>query len=224
MTPIEVASSQPNCSLPKFIAPRQSGETRNPDRPRFRNPCEAMSASSVAPGRPAFRRQGRCVREETLAARPYGALPQTGKGKVAGLARLKPDRPRRMARAAHMIAIARGWFVTLAALALTIQLLVPQGYMVSTDQGSPGLVICTGHGPLRLYDHHRAPGKAPKSSDAPCAFAGHGTATAPPPAASPVAVSFEYVQRPLARTFDLAPGRGLAAPPPPSHAPPSTLI
>jgi hypothetical protein len=46
MMPIEVGSSQPNCSLPKFIAPRHSGETRKPERPRFRNPCEAMSANS----------------------------------------------------------------------------------------------------------------------------------------------------------------------------------
>jgi hypothetical protein len=46
MTPIEVFSSQPNCSLPKFIAPRQSGETRSPDRPRFRSPCAAMFENS----------------------------------------------------------------------------------------------------------------------------------------------------------------------------------
>src|SRR5580658_4385082 len=45
MTSIEVGSSQPNCSLPKFIAPRQSGDTRSPDRPRVRNPCEAMLAT-----------------------------------------------------------------------------------------------------------------------------------------------------------------------------------
>ena len=34
---IEVASSQPNCSLPKFMAPRQSGDTLRPERPRVRS-------------------------------------------------------------------------------------------------------------------------------------------------------------------------------------------
>jgi hypothetical protein len=128
-----------------------------------------------------------------------------------------------MAWAARRIAIGRRWFIALAALALTVQFLVPQGYMVSADRGSPGLVICTGHGPLRLFDTHRAPGKAPKSSDAPCAFAAHVTAT-PPPAMSLALASFGYVDPPVTRTFDLAPGRGLAAPPPPSHAPPYVLI
>ncbi len=129
-----------------------------------------------------------------------------------------------MARAARIIAIERRWFIALAALALTVQFLVPQGYMVSADRGSPGLVICTGHGPLRLFDKHQTPGKSPKSSDAPCAFAAHATATPPPAAATLMTVSFEYVGRAVTPTFDLAPGRGLAAPPPPSHAPPATLI
>src|SRR5277367_4397323 len=116
-----------------------------------------------------------------------------------------------MASAMRTIAIERRWFIALAALALTVQFLVPHGYMVSADRGSPGLVICTGHGPLRLFDNHHPPGKAPKSSEAPCAFAGHGTATPPPTAASLAAVSFAYVDRPVVRIFDLAPGRGLAA-------------
>jgi hypothetical protein len=129
-----------------------------------------------------------------------------------------------MAWAARRIEIGRRWFIALAALALTVQFLIPQGYMVSADWGSPGLVICTGHGPLRLFDKHQSPGKAPKSTEAPCAFAAHGTATPPPPAVSLALASFGYVDRPVTRTFDLAPGRGLAAPPPPSHGPPSILI
>ena len=125
---------------------------------------------------------------------------------------------------ARKLAIDRRWFIALAALALAVQFLVPQGYMVSRDRASPGLVICTGHGPLQLPDRPRTPGKAPKSSDAPCAFAAHGIATPPPQIASLVIWSFEYVDRPVTPRFDLAPGRGLAAPPPQSHAPPAVLI
>ena len=44
-----------------------------------------------------------------------------------------------MAWAVRQIAIGRRWFIALAALALTVQFLVPQGYMVSSDRGSPGL-------------------------------------------------------------------------------------
>jgi hypothetical protein len=129
-----------------------------------------------------------------------------------------------MAWAARSIAVGRGWFIALATLALAMQVLVPRGYMVSQDRASPGLVICTGHGPLRLADRHQAPGKAPKSSDAPCAFAAHGVST-PPPSLTPLAmVSFGYASDVVTWTFDLAPGRGLAAPPPQSRAPPSTLI
>lgn len=129
-----------------------------------------------------------------------------------------------MVGGARKFAIDRRWFIALAAIALAVQFLVPQGYMVSQDRGAPGLVICTGHGSLRLSDSHHIPGKAPKSSDAPCAFAAHGIATPPPLVASLVIQSFEYVGRAATPAFDLAPGRGLAAPPPQSHAPPTILI
>src|ERR1035437_3351598 len=44
MIAIDAFSSQPNCSLPKFIAPRHSGDTRSPDRPRFLKPVDAILA------------------------------------------------------------------------------------------------------------------------------------------------------------------------------------
>jgi hypothetical protein len=56
-----------------------------------------------------------------------------------------------------------------------------------------------------------------------CGFAGHGIGLAlsmAPPAATAVAWSVPDL---IAVNADLAPGRGLAAPPPPSQAPPSTL-
>jgi hypothetical protein len=119
--------------------------------------------------------------------------------------------------------VERRWLYALAALALLVQVLVPQGFMVSTGQGAPGLVICTGHGPLQLGGHDHS-GKAPKSADTACAFAVHG-ATAPPPTFARLdRIRFEPAPAILARAFDLAPGRGLAAPPPPSQGPPTRLI
>jgi hypothetical protein len=118
----------------------------------------------------------------------------------------------------------RGWFIALAALALIVQVLAPPGFMVAASPAGPALVICTGHGPLVLSDQHHHPAKAPKGSDAPCAFAGHGAATAPPPPPVALPVAFAPVLQAAKPAFDLAPGRGLAAPPPPSHAPPATPI
>jgi hypothetical protein len=118
----------------------------------------------------------------------------------------------------------RRWFIALAALALWVQVLVPQGYMVSPDQAAPGLVICTGHGAFTLPGHEH-PGKAPKSSpDTPCAFAAHGGLAGPP---TPIRVAGAPLKPELAiiaPLYDVAPGRGLVAPPPPSQAPPSPLI
>jgi hypothetical protein len=111
-------------------------------------------------------------------------------------------------------------FAVLAALALLIQVLVPQGFMISAAPGGAGLVICTGHGPLTLADRH-APAKAPKrGSDAPCVFAGLGLASAPPPAPPVAAPALAYEAPAAALPPSLSPGRGLAAPPPPSRGPP----
>jgi hypothetical protein len=116
------------------------------------------------------------------------------------------------------------WRFALAALALLVQVLVPQGFMVSADAATPGLVICTGHGPLTLggQDH---PGKAPKSTaGALCALSVHGGAAPPPSLARLDRVALGYAPTIAVRRFDLAPGRGLAAPPPPSQGPPTGLI
>ena len=100
-----------------------------------------------------------------------------------------------------------------------MQVLIPQGYMVGATAAAPALMICTGHGALQTPDH---PGKAPKpSSDAPCAFAGHGAAATPPiltPLALPGFLPTALTTQSFVRQ---SPGRGLAAPPPPSQGPPS---
>lgn len=113
----------------------------------------------------------------------------------------------------------RGVLLTLAVLALVVRISVPQGYMVqSTSVGSAQLVICTGNGPLKIG--HEAPADRSKSDGA-CAFAGHGVGAAPEPAPAIEAATFvRPTQAEPAVPADLTPGRGLAAPPPPSLGPP----
>lgn len=116
----------------------------------------------------------------------------------------------------------RGVLLTLAVLALVMRIAVPQGTMVSGPAQGTGLqlVICTGAGPMKAPD---AP--AQKSTpDKACAFAGHGFGAAPEPAPQVEAAQFVAFVRPAgAVPADLTPGRGLAAPPPPSLGPPLTV-
>ena len=156
-------------------------------------------------------------------------LARLAAGAIIGRARPGFDKPRRIVYGSRMHRIRKrsgGWrsvCLTLAVLALARKVLVPQGFMVAVRGAPFPLVICTGHGPLTVtLDQHGDP-KAPahKTSDAPCAFAGNLTPTAP----SDVAVLAEPYAMVADRLHgdhgvDLAPGRGLAAPPPPSHAPP----
>ncbi len=121
----------------------------------------------------------------------------------------------------------RGVFLTLAVLALVLKVLVPQGYMVSNKGDGFPLVICTGHGVQTVAGANHDGSKAPlqKKTDAPCAFAGGVT----PPAPSQLAVLSEPYATQADRIVDLrprdlTPGRGLAAPPPPSQGPPTASI
>jgi hypothetical protein len=111
----------------------------------------------------------------------------------------------------------------LLALALLVRLAAPTGWMLAPDaQGAPQLVICTGHGPMTL-DAGKGSAPAPKTvSDHPCAFAGCGVA--PPPTLSAEPIPAPVATAPaqsLGIANDQRPGRGLAAPPPPSRGPPS---
>jgi len=116
--------------------------------------------------------------------------------------------------------------LVLAFFALFLNLAAPPGYMVARQQGGVGVVICTGHGPMTLAggdpssDHKT--GKT--AHDSACAFAGHGLASAPPALWVLGAAPFAPAPTIGAHASDLAPGRGLAAPPPPSRAPPADLI
>ncbi len=119
-----------------------------------------------------------------------------------------------------------GLGAALAMLALVLQICVPGGFMVSREAGAPALVVCTGHGALiSLADDHGQPTKAPADRDhGVCAFAGHGAAPLEAPVAVPAATTIAFTAAPPSTPADPTPGRGLAAPPPPSQGPPLRTI
>jgi hypothetical protein len=114
----------------------------------------------------------------------------------------------------------------LALIALVFQVAAPPGFMVSPSSDGPAIVICTGHGPLTLDARTGVPAHKPAKAahDGVCAFAGHGVAVSPPALAFLGRADFTPSTIAPSKRADLAPGRGLAAPPPPSQAPPLVLI
>ena len=117
---------------------------------------------------------------------------------------------------------------TLAALALFLMVLVPQGTMVARSGDQVFITICTGHGPATLAAPEGLGGKKTpptgKAPDSPCPFAGHA-----PPAPVPSVATFSrtsaFPPPSNAPRIDdsVAPGQGLAAPPPPALASPPVL-
>ena len=123
----------------------------------------------------------------------------------------------------------------IALLAMLVRAIVPAGYMLAEADTPDGryLVVqmCDGHGAAQVVDldtgnpldASRLPGKSDgKTNSAPCVFAASASMASPPAAAEPI-----VFQRAFAADFvvslALAPGRGIAAPPPPATGPP-TLI
>ncbi len=122
-------------------------------------------------------------------------------------------------------------------LAIAIKVAIPAGFMVAPQALAAGLtpiVLCTAQGDVTAFMNgdgqivaHGEQGHAGDGQDLPgghdghpCTFAGQGTALTAPSAAS-VAVTF-VVTRKVTSDLDLivAPGLGLAAPPPPKTGPP----
>jgi hypothetical protein len=109
--------------------------------------------------------------------------------------------------------------IAIVMMAFLARALVPAGYMIAPAAG-PGLVICTGHGPVDLSGGAHHPGAPPQTSDTVCAFSGlHFIAPQDAPTRLAARVAWAPEITPI-HTHDQAPGRGLAAPPPPSHGPP----
>lgn len=122
-----------------------------------------------------------------------------------------------------------------ALLALMIKVLIPAGFMLAQNSTSHlvAVVICTGTGSQTLFmneagqyvsnteeqNDHGGGGEAPE--DHPCTFAYHGAAALASITPKVEAVAFARIKDQVALTrIDQAPGRGLAAPPPPSTASP----
>lgn len=127
----------------------------------------------------------------------------------------------------------RGVQLALVVLALALKVILPPGFMPSTPGSGAAfpLMICTGQGALVVASKDAGgkqgapdqPTDQKSGHDAPCAFAGHAAvAIAPTFSAAPVmhAISIPAV---VGLLSDLQPGRGLAAPPPPSQGPPVVL-
>jgi len=110
-----------------------------------------------------------------------------------------------------------------ALVALTLLVVVPPGFMVAGD-GPASIIICTGHGAVESsldLSGKGAPAKSGKA-DSPCAFAGHAAPLACAPAAPAVTAAWTFAAVPAALSASqIAPGRGLAAPPP-ARGPPVT--
>ncbi len=118
----------------------------------------------------------------------------------------------------------RGALLALAVVALLFRIAAPPGTMVADTGHGAALVICTGHGPMTGMD---APAKAPASkthTDGSCEFAAHAVHAL---TAAPLELVGYTAWTPVARPQPIVfatTGFGLAAPPPPSHAPPSSLV
>ncbi|MDP3736742.1 MAG: hypothetical protein Q8R02_05105 [Hyphomonadaceae bacterium] len=122
----------------------------------------------------------------------------------------------------------------IALLAMLVRAVVPAGYMLAEAETANGryltVQMCEGHIEARQVidldtgkqvDLSKLPGKA-DSKSAPCVFASVAPLAAPVVAAEPVEFIASYdIDFGVVR--DVRPGRGIAAPPPPSTGPPSIL-
>lgn len=120
-----------------------------------------------------------------------------------------------------------GWLLLLVG-ALLARSVAPEGWMpVVNAAGGIEIAVCNGTGPddrmVLSPDgkvHHKAPGKS-QPGDHPCAFSGLGIADASPPLLALDEPPVLPRAKPEPQRVPLAPGRGLAAPPPPATGPPS---
>ena len=105
--------------------------------------------------------------------------------------------------------------------------LAPEGWMpVASADGGLVIAICNGHGPGATITiptgkaHDKTPAKG-QTGDHPCVFSGTGIADAPPPLPAIAAPLRLAATLPARHRVVSAPGRGLAAPPPPATGPPA---
>ena len=113
----------------------------------------------------------------------------------------------------------RAWLFA-AALALVVRLIIPAGFMVGPSKTFQ-LIVCTGHGAALVHTATPGPAKTPKTENHSCVFSGAPLATEAASASAPP-VKMRWAAAPIpVLQLSLTPGRGLAAPPPPSQGPPA---
>lgn len=118
----------------------------------------------------------------------------------------------------------RAMIALVAVFALLVQALIPAMAMAGPLGAGPGMIVCAPVGP-----HDGSAGDAAPKQGAPTGTCDHcicatPAVPTPPSAAAPIPVRYVAQAERLARPDDApTPGRGLAAPPPPSRGPPSLL-
>ena len=114
----------------------------------------------------------------------------------------------------------------LIVLALALRVIIPSGFMPSSERGF-ALTICTGMDTQTVWMdksgklHKEDPSKGKSVEHQPCAFAGAAMA------ADVLSAEFQIAMAPVALAIpvfakrEVSVGAGLAAPPPPAIGPPS---
>lgn len=114
----------------------------------------------------------------------------------------------------------------LIVLALALRVIIPSGFMPSSERGF-ALTICTGMDTQTVWMdktgklHKEDPSKGKSAEHQPCAFAGTVMA------ADVLSTDFQVAMAPVALAIpvfakrEVTVGNGLAAPPPPAIGPPS---
>ncbi len=113
----------------------------------------------------------------------------------------------------------------LATMALVLRVMIPPGFMVGQSDPTSGfrMVMCSGAGSYTLVMPGDSKSPPVKKLDAPCAFAGAAVPLTPTVAVLPARLRIEIPAATPVVERDQAPGRGLAAPPPPAIGPPRLI-
>ncbi|PXA85572.1 hypothetical protein DMC47_37085 [Nostoc sp. 3335mG] len=114
------------------------------------------------------------------------------------------------------------------ACAMALRLLVPEGWMPVSDAHGFRITMCSGSGPMEMAmvmpgmttKHGHADHDQQPMQDHPCTFAHLGLALAEPALPALALPPVGNAEALALRSFAVAIGRGLAAPPPPSTGPP----